>query len=62
MNENNYQVGSIIKYVPDVPRFVKVTHKDENIENDSPGFDGVSVVTGQAVRGYDDQIVKVVKF
>lgn len=64
MTKHDYMIGSTITYNlwGGDTRTVKVTHKDENIKNGDPGFDGFEVDTGQSVWGYDNQISKVDKF
>ena len=64
MENLDYMVGSTITYKlwGGDTRTVKVTHKDEDIKNGDPGFDGTEVDTGQSVWGYDNQVSKVDKF
>mgnify|MGYP003630194765 FL=1 len=70
MNNFDYTIGSTITYNlwGGDTRTVKVTHKDEDIKNGDPGFDGTVVGTGkngrrpETVWGYDNQICKVDKF
>ena len=58
-----YSQGSIIDYrtwTGEVRRVI-VTSREDDVKNGRSGFDGVLVNdTGNAVWGYDDQIVRVV--
>jgi hypothetical protein len=63
----DYKVGDIIEYTPfgGGTRRVEVTHREADIKNGRPGFDGTLVGAshelGQRVWGYDRQITRVVK-
>ena len=58
-----YSEGSIIDYqtwTGEIRRVI-VTNREDDIKNGRSGFDGVLVGdTGNAVWGYDDQIVRIV--
>lgn len=61
----SYDVGDTITYTTfggHQSRTVRVTHKEDDIKNGRPGFDGVVILgpeTDLEVWGYDDQITKV---
>lgn len=56
----DYEIGDVICYVTcGSRRYVKVTHKDDNIKNGMAGFDGVTIDTKMDVWGYDHQIVAI---
>ena len=62
----DYQIGDVITYQPfgGGTRRVRVTHKEPDIKNGRPGFDGqligdVPDGLGDGVWGYDDQILMV---
>lgn len=69
VTQADYAVGDIVEYSAGERRRVRVEHKDADIKNGSPGFDGVMVdAAGRilyrdgepaGVWGYDDQITKI---
>lgn len=58
----DYRVGDTIEYrhFGGGLRVVTVTHKERDIKNGFPGFDG-DTPDGDTWWGYDHQIVRVVK-
>jgi hypothetical protein len=61
MNHHTYSVGDTITYQTfggGQVRTVRVTDRDPEIKNGSPGFFG-TMNDGATVWGYDDQIISV---
>lgn len=61
--KTKYRVGSRIQYytLGCKLRTVTVTHRDADIKDGSPGFDGTTD-DGEDVWGYDGDIARVVTF